>query len=628
MAAASSNTISPRAGRRHWLACTVGGLTLTAILALGGCGGGENQRDDTGGYEPPASGYRTSGEFPVPSEIEPNVDFWRHVYGIWSRNQVAFHDDEHMGVIYEVVRLPEAGSDGYTESQKGFVRSRQQYHEDRVRELERRVTTNQPLSAQDKELLAKFDRAGGTRALYGAAERVRSQRGLRERFRRGMEISGRYEKSFREVMRSAGLPEDLAYLPHVESSYQTNARSSAGAAGVWQFMPATGRVYMKVNNVVDDRYDPIISAQGAARYLSEAHNRLGSWPLAITSYNHGQGGMANAKAQYGHNFGHVVRNYKGKYFKFASRNYYAEFLAAREVAGNPSRYFPEGVAYEKPWSSDRLVLRDSMPADHVARHYGVSTASLTDLNLHWRGPAREGRANLPAGTTVWLPGGSMRRVASQPPSYSGSAPVSRTEPRPTTTAATAMAFQAVSAKPIATVAFRRSARIESEDEPRIAKAGPKSAPVAPPAPRTRTKVAKTAPKSVPVEEIQTSPPRKAAKAEAKTAKADGNKANAATKTAKAGAKPTKAEPKVAKAETKTTKAAKASKSGDKAVKAEPKTAQADTSAKTKVHVVKPQETLFRVASGNGLSVTELRKLNKMGPNDNSIRPGQKLKVGS
>ncbi|WP_245561901.1 transglycosylase SLT domain-containing protein [Lamprocystis purpurea] len=628
MAAASSNTISPRARRWHWVTYAVGGLMLTAILALGGCGGGENQRDDTGGYEPPASGYRTSGEFPVPSEIEPNVDFWRHVYGIWSRNQVAFHDDEHLGVIYEVVRLPDAGSDGYTESQKGFVRSRQQYHEDRVRELERRVTTNQPLSTQDKELLAKFERAGGTRALYGAADRVRSQRGLRERFRRGMEISGRYEKSFREVMRSAGLPEDLAYLPHVESSYQTNARSSAGAAGVWQFMPATGRIYMKVNNVVDDRYDPIISAQGAARYLSEAHNRLGSWPLAITSYNHGQGGMANAKAQYGHNFGHVVRNYKGKYFKFASRNYYAEFLAAREVAGNPSRYFPEGVAYEKPWSSDRLVLRDSMPADHVARHYGVSTASLAGLNLHWREPARDGRANLPAGTTVWLPGGSMSRVASQPPSYSGSALASRTAPPPTRTAATAMAFQAVNAKPIATVAFRKSARIESEDEPRIAKAEPETAPMAPPAPRAKTKVAKTAPKSVPVEELQTSPPRKAAKAETKTAKADGNKAKTATKTAKAEAKPTKVEPKVAKAEAKTAKEAKASKSADKAAKAEPKTAQADKSAKTKVHVVKPQETLFRVASGNGLSVAELRKLNKMGPNDNSIRPGQKLKVGS
>ena len=260
-----------------------------------------------------------------------------------------------------------------------------------------------PLSTEDKNLLAKFEQSGGTRALYGAADRVRSQRGLRERFRRGMEISGRYEPAFREVMHANGLPEDLAYLPHVESSYQTNARSSAGAAGVWQFMPATGRIYMKVNGVVDDRYDPIVSANGAARYLSEAHHRLGSWPLAITSYNHGQGGMANAKAQYGQNFGQIVKNYQGKYFKFASRNYYAEFLAAREVAGHPDRYFPEGVQFQSPWPHDRIVLRDGMPADYVARHYGVSTATLSDLNLHWRDPAKSGRAALPAGTTVWLP---------------------------------------------------------------------------------------------------------------------------------------------------------------------------------------------------------------------------------
>lgn len=628
MTATTSMIITRPARHWRWVPYAVGGLTLAAILALGGCGGGGGQRETAGQPDVGPMANGSSRDFPVPQEIEPNVDFWRHVYGVWSRNQVAIHDDEHMGVIYEVARLPDAGSDGYTESQKAFIRDRTNYHKDRVRDLERRVTTNQPLSTDDKNLLAKFEQSGGTRALYGASERVRSQRGLRERFRRGMEVSGRYEPAFREVMRTNGLPEDLAYLPHVESSYQMKAVSSAGAAGVWQFMPATGRVYMKVNGVVDDRYDPIVSANGAARYLSEAHRRLGSWPLAITSYNHGQGGMANAKSQYGQNFGQIVKNYQGKYFKFASRNYYAEFLAAREVAGHPDRYFPEGVQFQSPWAHDRIVLRDGMPADHVARHYGVPTATLSDLNLHWRDPAKSGRASLPAGTTVWLPAGSKSRVASLPPPYSGSTLMARNDDLPSISpakaAAASLAFRAVKAEPVFATP-PRSAPVErvARAEPKVTRGESRSAAVEERSTRPEPRTAKVPAKVLKTEPTPVKEEPKVAKVEPKTAKSGSRTAKATTKpepkTAKVEAKPAKAESKIAKA---------TDKPEPKTAKPESKTAKADAKAEKKTHTVQPQETLYRVASSNGLSVDELRKLNKMNPKDNSIRPGQKLKVGS
>ncbi len=629
------------AQRRYWVAYFVGGLTLLGILALGGCGGSGGQRETAGQSDRPPADYGASSTFPVPREIEPNVDFWRHVFGIWSRDQVAFHDDEHMDVIYEVVRLPGSG-DGYSNSDKSFIASRARYHQDRLEGLQQRVTTNQPLSTEDKALLAKFDHAGGTRALYGAADRVRSQRGMREKFRRGMEISGRYEKSFREVMRAKGLPEDLVYIPHVESSYQTNARSPVGAAGVWQFMPATGKSFMMVNGVVDDRYDPILAADGAARYLDQAHKRLGSWPLAVTSYNHGQGGMANAKAQYGHDFGRIVKNYQGKAFKFASRNYYAEFIAAREVAGHPNRYFPEGVNYESPWPHDRLVLRDSMPADHVARHYGVSPSSLADLNLHWREPAKSGRALLPTGSTVWLPAGSTRRVASQPPPYTGTSPtlIARTEPRalgqPITAAATALAYQATRAEPVSVSLNRptpKAAAQTERPEPRIAKAEARPIPVEERSLRPEPRTAKSEPKDAKPQPKTAKADAKPTKPETKTAKADAKATKPDAKTAKADAKSKKPETKTAAADAKAAKSgAKTAKADTKGTKPEAKTAKAEKSqgksANDKFHIVKPQETLFRVASNNGISVAELRKLNKLGPNDNSVRPGQKLKVGS
>jgi membrane-bound lytic murein transglycosylase D len=519
-------------------------FTLIAlVLGLAGCGSsGEKRETQIAGVE---HHYRSTGQFPVPPEIQPNVDFWRHVYGIWSRGQVAIHDDEHMGVIYEVVKLPAPIQQGYTPLQKDLVQSRANYHRARVRGLEQRLLTSQPLSADDKALLAKFEKSGGSRAIYGAADRVRVQRGLRERFRRGVEISGRYDKAFREIMRAHGVPEDLAYLPHVESSFQTNARSGVGAAGVWQFMPATGRVYgMDVNSAIDERLDPIVCANAAARYLSAGHAKLGSWPLAITSYNHGKGGMMKAKAAYGNDIGTIVKNYKGPAFGFASRNFYAEFVAAREVASNALKYFPEGVRYEEPWPYDRLVLRSSMPAHHLAQHYGVSTSTLERLNLAWKEPIRDGRAHLPSGHVVWLPAGATRRVASQPPPYSKPEPVmiARNEPRPAAPAA-------------------KEPRRAAKPEPVLA---------------SRAKSAERSPSGGKTQKVALT-----------------TKGSKSTRSAPAALKPAKG-----------TKAASA-----------------------KYHVVKPQETLYRVATINGISVAELRKLNKMGPNDNHIQPGQKLKVG-
>lgn len=380
-------------------------LILALPLLLVGCAG-----TGGGGVDSPVASTTT---FPVPDEIQGNVIFWRNVYAHWSRGQVAFHDDEYMDVIFEVVKLPGPIKGGYTASQKRLVKAKKAEYRSRLRSLEQKASSGRSLSDREQALFDQYEKVGGRRALYGAHDRVRSQRGLRERFHTGLETSGRYDQAFRQVMRTRNVPEDLAYLPHVESSFQAHAHSSVGAAGMWQFMPATGRHYMTVNKTIDDRLDPVIAADGASRYLRDSHRTLDSWPLAITSYNHGRGGMIKAKRQYGDDIGRIVRNYKGKHFKFASRNFYSEFIAAREVASHPDRYFPEGVRFQKPLAEDRITLKYAMPGKHIAQHYGVSVHRLNDMNRHWLKRARNG-AKLPAGSIAWLPEGSTRRVASQP----------------------------------------------------------------------------------------------------------------------------------------------------------------------------------------------------------------------
>ncbi|WP_232470388.1 MULTISPECIES: lytic transglycosylase domain-containing protein [Methylococcus] len=292
---------------------------------------------------------RYLGVFPRYPTLEPQVAFWRKVYAEWSRSQVALHDDRYLGLVYEVVDLPGEAGGGFTPSQKVRLQERFDYWKYRLRTLEDKLASRVPLDAADQQLARRIAEQADVRtAIRGAAERLRYQRGLRERFKRGLEISGRYDEHFRRIFRNAGLPEELAFLPHVESSFQANARSSAGAVGIWQFTAGAAKIFMNGQDSVAARLDPIASAHGAARYLSHAYGKLGSWPLAVTSYNHGIGGMQKAKSTYGHNFERIVQDYDHPLFGFASRNYYAEFLAAVEIASDPDRFFPEGVNYESP----------------------------------------------------------------------------------------------------------------------------------------------------------------------------------------------------------------------------------------------------------------------------------------
>lgn len=302
---------------------------------------------------------KTSGLFPKPASLEPAVDFWRKTYGVWSRSQVAFHDDRYMGVIYEVMVLPGNVGEGLTNEQKAMIEQRKTFWKSRLIDLDRKLRAKAPLNDFDKKVIARIQHNGSLNdILPGASERLRSQRGIKERFKRGLEISGRYDAQFRRIFREYNLPEDFAFLPHVESSFQASAKSHAGAVGMWQFTKGAAETFMPNKNRPDRRHDPIASAHGAARYLQYAYNKLNDWPTAVTSYNHGIGGMKRAQNQIGPDFERIVNKYDGRLFGFASRNYYAQFLAAREIAVSPLAYFREGINFERPMGMAQFLASE------------------------------------------------------------------------------------------------------------------------------------------------------------------------------------------------------------------------------------------------------------------------------
>ncbi len=350
--------------------------------------------------------------FPNPVSLRPAVEYWRQVFGVWGRDRVALHDDRHLGLVYEVIAVPGAVGESLTESQKAFVAARKNRLKQSLAGLEAALRAGSRLGADQQELLVTITDGAGYAAWRGAAERVRSQRGMRERFKRGLEISGRYDALFRQEFRALGLPEDIAYLPHVESSFQPHARSGVGAVGMWQFMPSAARRYMYMGRAVDERLDPVAAARGAARYLRDAYAALGNWGLAITSYNHGVGGMKRARSEQGTDIGRIVRQYNGPLFGFASRNFYAEFLAVREVIANEARYFPEGVRYLPPLDHERITLTSATTSARLGAAYGLDLATLAELNPAWSHAGRTGRSPFPAGHEVWLPRGTLAGAGS------------------------------------------------------------------------------------------------------------------------------------------------------------------------------------------------------------------------
>jgi membrane-bound lytic murein transglycosylase D len=227
-----------------------------------------------------------------------------------------------------------------------------------------------------------------------ASRNIRSQLGQRDRFEEGLRKSGLYMKEIKRIFKEVGVPEELAVLPHVESSFQLGAYSSAGAAGIWQFTRSTGRRYMKVGYEVDERRDPIIAAYAAAKLLKYNYEQLKSWPLAITAYNHGANGMRRAKRRHGDDIVKIIDNYRSRTFGFASKNFFSEFMAALEVSKYPHQYFP-GVVMNKPFQFIEVPIEDYVHISTLVKHFEMSREEIAEYNPSLRRPVISGKKRIP-----------------------------------------------------------------------------------------------------------------------------------------------------------------------------------------------------------------------------------------
>jgi peptidoglycan lytic transglycosylase D len=346
---------------------------------------------------PPLTVVADESPFVRPAELEPDIAFWRKVYTEVTTEGGLLHDQDDLSVIYEVMKLTSDLSQ--KQRQKRIEDSKKKYS----RILDRLAAGATDLSEEEQRVLDLWPKGTHRSRFEAAAEGVRFQLGQSDRFREGIVRSGAWREHIAATFKKMGMPTELAALPHVESSFNTYAYSKVGAAGMWQFMRGTGRRFLRIDAAVDERLDPYRATEAAASFLEQNYIVLGSWPLAVTAYNHGPGGMKRAQEQLGtSDIVTVVRKYSSRSFGFASRNFYVAFLAALEIDSDPDKFFGP-IRRNASDSSLVLEVPAFVPASRLATVLELDRDELRRLNPSLLPSVWRGARHVPRGFELRVP---------------------------------------------------------------------------------------------------------------------------------------------------------------------------------------------------------------------------------
>jgi membrane-bound lytic murein transglycosylase D len=317
-----------------------------------------------------ALGYPESG-FVIPKAMENKVNFWVDIYTKYTTDEGVIHDMDDVEKVYQVVDI------------KGLKTEKEK---------------QKKIDAAKKEIAAKFN--------FDKEDfkRLRFQLGQKNRMQEAIFNSGRYIEQMEKVFREANLPAELTRLAFVESAFNVMARSKVGASGIWQIMPYTARPYRMMNSAVDNRNHPLEATKLAAKLLKQNYSMLESWPLAITGYNHGPTGVKKMTIEYkSRDLPHLIENVDSrKSFGFASRNFYACFLAVLEVEKNARRHFTN-VVWAKPFEASDLKLPAATKYTELVKWFDGDSSKAQMFNPHLTSKVIRQGQPIPARTVISVP---------------------------------------------------------------------------------------------------------------------------------------------------------------------------------------------------------------------------------
>lgn len=362
----------------------------------------------------------TETTFAVPRGLELNYKFWLDIYTKYTTDQGVVHDAEYIDLIYEELDFTAIMMRTDINIYKKEALKMRQVKESKNRVVAmlkkfEKLSDASSLDPEEKRIWDYFAKVEDKKKFKEAQDknRLRFQLGQRDRVIQGIFFSGRYLEDFEKIFKEAGLPLELTRLPFVESSFNVLARSKVGASGLWQIMKYTGKGHLTINQAVDKRNYPNEAARLAAKLLRGNYRMLEAWPLAVTGYNHGPTGVSKlTKLHKSKELGDLFPKGAKKRLGFASRNFFASFVAILEVEKNAPKYFGN-VLWSQPLAAFEVTTPFEITYKDILRWFDNDDHKAQIYNPHITVVARRGRAKIPKNTRISVPVGKQEVVQNE-----------------------------------------------------------------------------------------------------------------------------------------------------------------------------------------------------------------------
>ena len=339
-------------------------------------------------------------DFEIPDEMTRRVHFWVKIFSHYSANEYILHSSNYPELIFEIASVSKDLSKKDQRERKKdietyFKKISNIYREALLELAEDPDNINTNLKQKFVRELAHIDHDDKYKK---AAEKFRIQRGQANAMLRGLNDFSAYEPHIFKAFRDQNIPTELSYLTFVESTFNRRAVSKVGASGVYQIMPKTGRPHMRINRKFDERRDPLKSAIAAAKILKKNYQITKEhWPLAITGYNHGAYGMKKAANMHDtYDIWELINKYEGRTFGFASKNFYAEFVAINYIIENKRQLFPK-LKNKIVIPIHSLTARRKVRISSILKKYDISLEDFISFNPDLNKKYRKARTLLPVG---------------------------------------------------------------------------------------------------------------------------------------------------------------------------------------------------------------------------------------
>ncbi len=355
------------------------------------------------------SGYDETS-FRIPTGMEIQIAFWMDIYTKYTTFQGVIHDTENLDLVYQVLDFNEIQNrTDINKYRKEHLKEKLVDSEKkRISQILRKISQQKEFRSADPEenriyqLISQHPKKPRAKDLIDSG-RVRFQLGQKDRMAEAIFLSGRYMEEIEKIFEQENLPKELARIAFVESSFNVLARSKVGASGIWQIMPTSVRK-SAIKPTHDLRNHPIEATKAAAKLLKFNYRVLEKWPLAVTAYNHGPTGMKKTVTAYkSSELPYLIQNVKSrKSFGFASKNFYACFLAVLEVERNATKFFP-GIKWSMPLDAKVVRLPKGVKYKKVLDLFGGDSQRLQLFNPHLTTATRKQNLEIPTGVELFIP---------------------------------------------------------------------------------------------------------------------------------------------------------------------------------------------------------------------------------